>query len=109
MPVYLITYLILFWIPVIALAFYTWPSAGKYTRKALLITLAIMIVLTTVMEYVYLGLHVWSFSQAIDPLVGIWIYGAPIEEFVFWYGAAGLFIFMYLGFEKAMSKGKGQL
>lgn len=96
MHVYLLLYLVLFWIPVVVLTLYVWPSLDFSMRCAVGITCALMYTLTTVMEYVYLALHVWTFSQAVDPLVGIWIKGAPIEEFVFWYGASSLFLVIYL-------------
>jgi lycopene cyclase domain-containing protein len=98
MPVYLITYLLLFWLPVFILGFACWSRLDAPARKAFWVAMAIMLVVTTVMEYVYLGLHLWNFSEAIDPLLGIRIFGVPIEEFVFWWGATPLFAFLYLFF-----------
>jgi hypothetical protein len=56
------------------------------------------------MEYVYLSLDVWTFSEEVDPLLGINILGVPIEEFVFWWGASPLFIFVYLGYERLLKR-----
>lgn len=102
MPVYLITYLLVFWVPVFVMGFLLWKKLDAPTKKAFWITIGIMTVATTVMEYVYLWLDVWSFSEAIDPLLGIWIGKAPIEEFVFWYGATPLFLLLYLTFNKSL-------
>src|SRR5437870_5004695 len=98
MPVYLLLYLGIFWVPVFLMALLHWPKMDALTKKAFWITMAILIVATTALEYLYVGLGVWSFSEKIDPLVGIWFGPVPIEEFVFWYGAAPLFLFLYLTF-----------
>ena len=52
MPVYLITYLLLFWLPVVVMGFWLLPKMGPSARKAFWLTLAIMTAATFVMEYV---------------------------------------------------------
>ncbi len=98
MPVYLLLYLGIFWVPVFIMAAVHWPKMDDLSKKAFWITMGLMLVATTIMEYVYVWLGVWSFSERIDPLVGIWLGSVPIEEFVFWYGAAPLFLFLYFTF-----------
>jgi len=100
MPLYFITYIILFWIPVFILAGFLWKGMDEATRKAFWITVAIMSGLTFAMEYVYIWLDVWTFTQSVDPLIGIRIWGVPIEEFEFWFGASPLFMLLYLAFDR---------
>ena len=98
MPVYLLMYLVIFWIPVFILGWHIWKDLDGSLKKAFWITMAIMTVATFGMEFVYLRLNVWTFSEAIDPLLGIRLGGVPIEEFVFWFGVSPLFVFIYLNF-----------
>jgi len=104
MPVYLITYLLLFWLPVFGLGLYLWKKIDPLTKKAFWIAIGIMTIATFAMEYVYLWLDIWTFSEAIDPLVGLRLWGVPVEEFVFWWGASPLFVLMYFGYARLMSK-----
>src|SRR5258708_3543292 len=103
-PVYLILYLVLFWAPVVVLAVLQWKYFDPPTKKAFWVTMAVMTVATTVMEFIFVGLDVWSFSEKKDPLLGIWFGKVPIEEFVFWYGASPLFFFTYVSFDRLFSK-----
>ena len=93
------TVVFLFWIPGAALLAYNWKSLDRPRRKAFWITCAIMAVVTVPMEYVYLWADIWDFSEAHDPLLGVRIFGAPVEEFTFWFGAApfvlGVYRFMH--------------
>lgn len=79
---------------------------GSVNVKSIWITLAIVCPLAFGMEYVYLGLNIWTFSEAMDPLLGIRIWGAPIEEFSFWFGGAPFFILVYLSFDWLLRRRK---
>jgi len=100
MPLYFLLYFCIFWVPVFILASFLWKKLDPLTKKAFWIATAIMTFLTTVMEYVFLGFRIWTFSQNVDPLLGIWVGPVPVEEFVFWFGASPLFIFLYLAFDR---------
>ncbi len=104
MPVYAILYFVLFWIPVFILGYLVLPKVDPITRKAFWITFAILVVLTFAMEYLFLHFKVWDFSQQVYPLLGIDLFGVPIEEFEFWWGAAPLFMLLYLSFSHIMPK-----
>lgn len=98
MPVYFLLYTALFWAPSLCIVIIFWKTLDALTRKAFLVTCSVMAALTFVMEYVYLWFNVWSFSEKTDPLLGIRLWGAPIEEFVFWFGAAFLFAALYIAY-----------
>lgn len=99
MPLYFISTLICFWIPAILMGLVFFPKQDDLSRKAFWLTLAIYIPLSTAMEYLCLYLDIWSFSEKKDPLLGLRIFGAPIEEFSFWFGAQPFFLFSYMGFD----------
>lgn len=96
MPVYFITYTVLFWIPAAVLMLALFRGEPPALKKAFWASAVLIAITTTIMEYVYLGLDVWSFSQKTDKLIGIWFGPAPIEEFVFWYGAPPFCMSVYL-------------
>ncbi len=102
MPLYLITYLLLFWVPDVLLGIYFWRKMGRVSKQAFALCIAVMTVATFLMEFVYLKLDIWTFSEKIDPLLGIRLCGIPIEEFVFWFGASPLFILLYFLFDRFM-------
>ena len=56
--------------------------------------------LTAAMEYLCLYLDIWDFSQELDPLLGIALFGAPIEEFLFWFGAPVFVLLAYFAFDR---------
>ncbi len=99
MPRYFLLTLLYFWIPVLTLGFFLKNKLDAPTKKAIWISLAIILPLTFVMEYVYLWADIWTFSEAMDPLLGIWLWGAPLEEFSFWFGAPPFFLMVYLTFD----------
>lgn len=100
MPIYFLMYLGLFWIPILILSTWVWGRLDSLSKRAFWWAVLIMVGATFAMEYVYMALHVWTFSEKIDPLLGIWIAGVPIEEFVFWFGAPPLFILIYLALDR---------
>ena len=96
MPVYFITYTILFWVPVAVFVLLFFKLLTGTRRKSFWITTAIMAVVSVVMEYFYLKFDTWSFSEAVDPLLGLWFWKAPVEEFVYWFGATPFCLSIYL-------------
>lgn len=95
MPLYFLTCIFMFWIPATALTIGCWGLQTATQHRAFWITGAAFGGLSLVMEYVYLWLDLWSFSTAHDPLLGINLWGAPIEEFVFWFGATPFVLSLY--------------
>ncbi|MFA6092253.1 MAG: lycopene cyclase domain-containing protein [Elusimicrobiota bacterium] len=104
MPLYFLSTLAYFWIPALVLGFWLYPLQDRLSRKAFWLALACILPMTAVMEYVYLYCGIWGFSQAKDPLLGIWIFGAPIEEFMFWFGAPPFILLAYWGFVRLLGK-----
>ncbi len=78
MPVYFITYSVLFWVPVVLFSLFVLRFFESKTRKAYFFSSVIMAGVLVVMEYVCLKFDVWSFSQQTDPLLGIWDYNYEI-------------------------------
>src|ERR1043166_9805027 len=79
MHLYLLTCLLIFWVPGTALAIGLWRTRPRGERRAFWITCGLIAVMSFGMEYVYLWADIWSFSQANDPLLGIRIFGAPLD------------------------------
>jgi len=104
MPVYLITYSIVFWIPVLIFVLFFLKIFDGCLRRSFWATSAAMAVALTGMEFVFLKFDVWFFSQKIDHLAGLWIGGAPVEEFVFWFGATPFCLALYLGYSRLLKK-----
>lgn len=100
MPLYFLSTLVYFWIPIAAMGLLLLPRQDDATRKAFWLTLALFTPLTAAMEFVCLRLDIWSFSQAKDPLLGIRLFGAPVEEFSFWFGGAPFVLLTYLGLRR---------
>lgn len=102
MPLYFITYTILFWVPVALFLFFFFRKLSPERRKAFWITTGIMAVVSVIMEYFYLKFDTWSFSEEIDPLLGLWFGKAPVEEYVYWFGATPFCLSIYLVYLKYM-------
>lgn len=98
MPVYFITYTVLFWLPAAFFGFFIFRTLPPPLKKAFWAAAGLIALTTTAMEYVYLGFDVWSFSQKTDKLLGLWLGPAPIEEFVFWYGAPPFCLVVYFAY-----------
>ncbi len=99
MHLYFWTVVIIFWIPSVFLYLFLRKKLDPLTKKAFWITVLILMPVTFAAEYIYLWADIWNFSEKYDPLIGITIWGAPIEEFVFRFGAPIFFIFVYLFFD----------
>jgi len=104
MPVYLITYSLLFWVPALLFIFLRLGEAAPAVRKSFWAASAAMAAASVVMEYLFLKFDVWFFSEKIDRLLGIWIGAAPVEEFVFWFGATPFCLAVYLTYSRRIKK-----
>jgi len=76
-----------------------------YLRKKILwtqflLTWAFFNILSIIWEYAGLALNIWDFSEAHHALLGPEIFGAPIEEFVFWFGASPFVLTIYIYYEQ---------
>lgn len=95
MHVYFLTCVLMFWVPGVALVFGLWRGRPRHEHRAFWLTCALVAVLSFGMEFVYLWADIWSFSEADDPLLGITIFGAPLEEFTYWFGASPFLLSVY--------------
>lgn len=96
MPYYCIDTLCFFWLPSVVLYVYLIKKISGLKLKAFHLNLLMWCVITFIFEYVCLSLDIWNFTENYSPLVGINIIGVPIEEFLFWFGAAVFFPLLYL-------------
>lgn len=104
MPVYFITYSILFWVPALLFIFLLLPRQAAGLRKSFWAASAAMAAVSMAMEYLFLKFDVWFFSEKIDRLLGLWIGSAPVEEFVFWFGATPFCLALYLTYSRILKK-----
>jgi lycopene cyclase domain-containing protein len=104
MPLYFITYTALFWVPSIFFIVFLLKLFDGSLKKSFWLTSALMAFLSIIMEWLYLRFEVWSFSEKFDPLLGIWLGPAPVEEFVFWFGATPFCLALYLSYRKLLEK-----
>lgn len=96
---YLLLDALLYWVPAAGLALWNWRAMSRAHRRAFWIVSSVMAAVTFGMEYVYLWADIWSFSEARFPLIGLWIGKAPVEEFVFWWGATPFVLGLYVAFQ----------
>jgi len=96
MPRYFLTVVFIFWIPSIFLFLFLRNRLSPLKRKAFWFNLLFWFPVTFAAEYLYLWADIWNFSEQVDPLIGLTIFGAPIEEFFFWFGAPVFFSLLYL-------------
>jgi lycopene cyclase domain-containing protein len=97
-PRYFILTVLYFWIPVVLMGLFLRSRTDQNTKKAFWWALLLFTPMTFAMEYVFLWADIWNFSEAHDPLLGLWLWGAPIEEFSFWFGATPFILLLYLTF-----------
>jgi lycopene cyclase domain-containing protein len=87
-----------FWIPSALLLAMNWRwIARKRIAFPFFSSLAIGAAISFFFEYVALGMGVWYFGPA-ENYLGPGIWGAPIEEFLFYWGAAPFCLLLYLYF-----------
>lgn len=107
---YLATTVILFWFPslVLYVGLFGWMKKRSYFLKAFWLVTLGMIPLTTVFEYLALGLDIWNFTEQVDRLCGVSLFGAPLEEFSFWFGATPFCVLFYLYFRRVRESRAGK-
>jgi hypothetical protein len=104
MPRYFIESVCFFWLPSILMYAYVSRLMTRFKLEAFYINFLIWCLITFVFEYTCLSLDIWNFSEKLYPLIGINIFGVPLEEFLFWFGAAVFFPLLYLVFDEADMK-----
>jgi lycopene cyclase domain-containing protein len=87
-----------FWIPIALLSIFILPKISSSMRKAFFATCVVLVPVTVAFEYIGLSLDIWNFSEEYSKLWGIKLFGAPVEEFIFWFGATPLCLLLYLCF-----------
>jgi len=87
-----------FWIPITLLSIILLPKISPAMRKAFWATCVVLVPVTVAFEFIGLYLDIWNFSEEYSKLWGIKLFGAPVEEFIFWFGATPLCLLLYLYF-----------
>lgn len=108
-PRYFLLTLLVFWVPVLALASVTWRKVGGADRSSFWYTVLLLTGLTSMMEAIYISTKIWTFSEDMDPLLGPRIRGVPIEEFSFWFGATPFMLLVYLTASAVLRKPEAAL
>jgi lycopene cyclase domain-containing protein len=91
-----------FWIPILLLSIFLLPRVSSSMRKAFFVTCIVLVPVTVAFEYIGLILDIWNFSEEYSRLWGVKLFGAPVEEFIFWFGATPLCLLLYLYFTNAI-------
>jgi lycopene cyclase domain-containing protein len=86
---------LLFWVPAAILYTSLFRKLDRKEHIAFWGSVALMLPVTFAFEYVCLVLDVWSFDQSRQKLWGLWIGPAPVEEFIFWFGATPFCLMVY--------------
>ena len=94
---YFVSNFVLFYVPCLVFLTLSFQELKENWKQFLLVFL-IFIPLTTAYEYLSLWLDIWNFNQSFHKLIGINILGAPLEEFLFWYGAGPFILSLYFYF-----------
>lgn len=92
--------LLLFWVPTVLLLLIVHRGLETVQRMSFWITTLILLPVTFAFEFLCLKLDIWNFYQGIDKLWGLSIFGAPIEEFIFWFGAGPFCMTLYIYYQK---------
>ncbi|MBN1981533.1 MAG: hypothetical protein JW795_08385 [Chitinivibrionales bacterium] len=103
---YLWSILVAFWIPIVLMGVTIIPKVSQEFRSAFFITAFLMLPVTFVFEYLCLYLDIWNFFEGKDRLCGVKIFNAPLEEFLFWFGATPLCNLVYLYFHRTLYGGE---
>ncbi|MFW6221788.1 MAG: hypothetical protein ACOC4C_04915 [Fibrobacterota bacterium] len=96
-----------FWIPVIILSVIVLPRQKQCMQKAFFATCLLLMPITIGFEYLSLYLDIWNFSEEHSSLWGYAILGAPVEEFIFWFGATPLCLLVYLFYRQLFTGRRG--
>lgn len=82
----------------IAAVYWAWPKMNRYWRWSALLTAITVMILQVLNEL--LSLHIfkaWEFSEQYSSLIGVNVWGAPLEEYLFWFPFAWMITFLYSG------------
>lgn len=104
MPLYFIIYSTLFWLPVCLFVLFFFHRLPPGIKRSYWLTTLAMAVISVIMEHFYLKFDTWTFSERIDPLLGIWFGKAPIEEYVYWFGATPFCLSVYLLYDRLLGR-----
>ena len=97
MPWYFLTDVVLCLLAAAAVG-WAWPRMTSLWRRSAVITAVVVMVLQCVNEYFsLLVFKAWTFSFAHNTLVGVEVFGVPIEEMLFWFAFAWMIPFVYSG------------
>lgn len=96
-PWYFILDLVL-WGIAAGITVWAWPRLDRRWKLSVFWTIGIVMVLQVGNEL--LSLHVfqaWEFSTEHNRLLGLDLWGAPVEEYLFWFAFAWAIPFLYSG------------
>ncbi len=92
--------IVLFFIPSLFLFSHLYPWLIKQNWLGPFVrTFVVMSVIASFFEYAALGMNIWFFPDH-SRLLGIAFFGAPLEEFMFWWGATCFSLLVYLYYNK---------
>ena len=102
---YFETDMLYFWVPsaVLLVFHWKWLKAVKWGTPLVMVS-GILYVVSFYFEFAGLGLNIWTFSKVPHAYLSLWIFTAPLEEFLFWFGAAPLCILLYLYYYRIFNK-----
>lgn len=75
-------------------------SAIKSHWKGILGFFTFSTVTTTLLELIFIHTDTWGFSRTMNEMVGVNLFGIPIEEYIFWEFCPLVVIFTYMYFKQ---------
>jgi hypothetical protein len=86
------------WLIALSLIWWSWPRLNAGWRRSALFAACLVMVLQVGNELLSLNVfQAWSFSQVHNRLLGVELWGAPLEEYLFWFAFAWMIPFGYAG------------
>jgi lycopene cyclase domain-containing protein len=86
------------WLIALGVVRWSWPRLDAGERRGAWLAAALVMVLQVGNEWLSLNVfQAWSFSQAHNRLLGVELWGAPLEEYFFWFAFAWMIPFGYAG------------
>ena len=86
------------WAVTLVIVYWAWTRLDRYWKTSAIITIILVMILQVANELV--SLHIfkaWGFSEEYGSLLGLDIWGVPIEEYLFWFAYAGMIPLLYSG------------
>lgn len=97
-PWYLLLDVVL-WLITAAVMWWSWPRLDAGQRRGAWLAAVVVMVLQVGNELLSLNVfQAWSFSPEHNRLIGFALWGAPLEEYLFWFAFAWMIPFGYAGF-----------